>query len=122
MDRKWRLSHTKQCSNCPFRKDCDPYSIPNYTLENHLKLLENCNFDDISVEEQLAQMGNGIKIMSCHYHSESYCIGWIHNQLKNNIPLRMHLLDCENALDIAIEGEQHENFIDTLPKDYVQEN
>ena len=34
----WRLTHTKQCVNCPWKKSVDLSHIPNYSFKQHQKL------------------------------------------------------------------------------------
>lgn len=107
-----KLKHTKQCKNCPWRVDSDPNAIPGYDLEMHQDLDST-----IAVE---GAINPNIKAMACHDSPEDqqhHCIGWLVNQLGvgNNIVLRTQMLNCENAEDIEVFGEQHERFEDTLP-------
>lgn len=55
--------------------------------------------------------------MACHESHAAHCLGWLANQIGagNNIPLRIRMMDCENAGAIKLRGEQHERFEDTLP-------
>ena len=121
MPNTWKLKSTKQCQHCPWKKTSDPYDIPNgYSVEKHKKLRKTIA-DNIPVEEQLADMVNNkpLIIMTCHNYNDSHCIGWIHNQngRGNNIRLRMQMELCENADQIQLDGEQHETFEDTIPKE-----
>ena len=113
------LKSTKQCENCPWLKDSDPFSIPNYSIENHATL-RNTITDNVPVPKQIEQMANEepFRAMSCHAHSDTYCLGWVHNQIGtqgNNIRLRMELTMCDNANEIELAGEQHLTFDDTFP-------
>lgn len=112
---KKRLKRTVQCKTCPWKKNADPFKIPNgYSVDLH-KNLEKTIADPCRIS-----FGGGIKAMACHYSEpgeEDYCVGWLHNQLGvgNNIGLRIQMLHYENARDIQIVGEQHKCFNDTLP-------
>lgn len=57
-------------------------------------------------------------MMACHEIHDTPCVGWLVNQLGpgNNINLRMHIRHYENANELIVVGEQHENFEDTIPK------
>ena len=113
---KWKLKRTKQCAKCPWRKDVDPNQIPNgYDKAKHAALEKTiANPGDLSflASSELASM-------ACHETHDAHCIGWLMNQVGpgNNIGLRIHLLSCENFRDVRLEGEQHTNFEDTIPKD-----
>lgn len=111
---EWALKRTRQCAKCPWRVDVDPFDIPNgYDVDKHKKL------------EGTIAKGNGLAslfsrdlhIMACHETHDAHCIGWLMNQVgpANNIGLRIHMMDCTNASDIQLAGEQHERFEDTLP-------
>jgi hypothetical protein len=68
----------------------DPRSIPNgYSEEKH-RALESAiaRPGDLS-----ALVSNTIRIMACHGTHETYCIGWLVNQLGdgNNIALRLDM-------------------------------
>lgn len=109
----WRLKRTKQCAKCPWRKDVDPYDIPDgYDVEKHKALA--CTIADPG---SLANIGGTMKVMACHETEDAHCVGWLMNQLGpgNNIAMRFAMLDCENSRDIKLVGEQHERFEDTLP-------
>lgn len=115
MTETWRLKRTRQCDKCPWRKDADPYDIPNYSAPQHAALAST-----IAEHGSLSSSG---RVMSCHEHSSGdgvYCVGWLAHQLGqgNNIPLRMHMSSCENAGSIRLIGEQHETFEETLPDDW----
>lgn len=110
-----KLTRTKQCKSCPWKVDVDPYDIPNgYDVEKH-KALE-CTI------ARPGEMRLGVShAMACHHSevgNEQYCIGWLVNQLGvgNNIGLRLRMMQCENAKDIEVFGEQYERFEDTLPE------
>ena len=106
----WRLKRTAQCRHCPWRKDTDPFDIPNgYDVEKHKALINT-----------IAQPGEILHqrpAMACHETHDAHCVGWLVNQIGpgNNIPLRMRMSSCTNADKIRLRGEQHETFEDTLP-------
>lgn len=109
----WRLKRTKQCAKCPWRKDVDPYDIPDgYDVEKHKALA--CT---IAEPGSLEGIGGTIHVMACHETEDAHCVGWLANQLGpgNNIGMRFAMLNCENARDVKLVGEQHECFEDTLP-------
>lgn len=108
----WKLKRTTQCAKCPWRKDVDPYEIPNgYDVDKH-KALKSTIARDVcsSLRQQSA--------MACHETHDAHCIGWLINQLGlgNNIGLRIQMLSCENIKSLRTAGEQHSRFEDTLPK------
>lgn len=113
MRAKWKLKRVKQCSHCPWRKDVDPFDIPNgYDPEKHRAL-----------EKTIAEPGTISPVgaaMACHETEDAHCVGWLVNQLGrgNNIGLRIQMISCENAKFIQTVGEQHETFEDTLPEGY----
>ncbi len=112
----WKLRRTKQCAKCPWRKDVDPFDIPNgYDVEKHRNLSSTIAKDgDLS-----CLLAGKLSIMSCHEEHEAHCIGWLVNQAGrgNNLGLRMSLMSCENAKEIKTFGDQHERFEDTLPEE-----
>ena len=78
------------------------------------------NLDSTIADPGAINFGKGIKAMACHNSPEDqqyHCIGWLENQIGvgNNIGLRMQMLNCENADEVEVFGEQHERFVDTLP-------
>jgi hypothetical protein len=108
----WRLKRTQQCRACPWRVATDPArDIPNgYGIEKHRALAST-----------IATPGSWVDnphVMACHETEDSYCVGWLVNQLGdgNNIPLRIRMRDCENAGNIRLRGGQHGTFEDTLPE------
>jgi len=109
-----KLNRTKQCQNCPWKVDTDPYEIPHgYDVEKHRAL--SC-----TIARNGDLRGSNGRAMACHHSEvgkEEHCIGWLVNQLGvgNNIGLRLQMMHCENAKDIEVYGEQHERFEDTLP-------
>jgi hypothetical protein len=106
----WKLKKTKQCEKCPWRKQVNPYDIPDgYDIDKH-KALAKTIATDTEIRDTLVAM-------ECHETSEAHCIGWLHNQLGegNNLTLRLKMLSCSNR-DYEIIGEQHINFEDTIPK------
>jgi hypothetical protein len=111
----FRLERTEQCGKCPWRKDTDPHKIPNgYSVEKHQAL--SCTIAD--PEDLSILAAPQIHVMACHEEHESYCLGWLMNQLGagNNIALRISMMRCTNLRDVKLHGEQHEKFEDTLPK------
>ncbi|NES93296.1 hypothetical protein [Okeania sp. SIO2B9] len=83
-----KLSQTKQCSNCPWLQNSNPYQINGYCREDHIKL-ESTILSDVSPENQVLAMleGDDFQAMLCHHSKKdenNYCIGWLHNQLENN--------------------------------------
>lgn len=115
----WRLSRTRQCAHCPWRKDVDPFTIPNgYSVEKHRNLAGTIAPTDIMQQvEALASATEPQEVMACHETHDSHCIGYLANQLGpgNNLRLRVQMRNCENAHLIETVGEQHETFEDTLP-------
>jgi len=105
---------TKQCKKCPWKVSTNPHAIPDgYSCDLHKGL-----------HSTIAQPGDlsHNKAMACHHSpvgKEDYCIGWLHNQLGvgNNIALRMRMMSCYNINEMKVYGEQHQRFIDTLPKE-----
>ncbi len=113
---KFRLRRTKQCAKCPWRKDVDPFDIPNgYDPEKH-KALESTIATDV-----FSSFGQ-TNLMACHESKEGdedMCVGWMINQLGpgNNIGLRLKMYRCENMSEVEVFGEQHQRFEDTLPQE-----
>lgn len=110
----FRLKQTKQCQNCPWREDSDPYAISGYSLGMHQDL------ESTIAEPGAINLGQELKAMACHNSTEEkqfHCIGWLVNQLGdgNNIGLRVQMRNCTNAREIEVFGEQHQRFEDTLP-------
>jgi hypothetical protein len=117
---KWRLKRTAQCDKCPWKLSTDPHDIPNgYTPEKHSKLCGT--IAQAGAIEQTCDYLNGkpLRVMACHEEHTAHCIGWLKNQMGpgNNLRLRIAMLDCENLGEVTLDGKQHENFEDTLPKD-----
>ena len=117
----WSLTRTMQCVHCPWRKEVDPYDIPNgYSREKHRALCSTIaapgSLDTLYSDEPF-------RVMACHETENAYCIGWLSYQIGpgNNILLRMRMLHCTNAKEIRLRGEQHATFEETLPR-YVEEN
>lgn len=113
--KQFTLSRTKQCATCPWKVDSDTNNIPNYDASLH-EQLRNTIATEIRIK-----ISGVIQNMACHYSTDEdpqYCIGWLYNQLGsgNNIPLRIHFLQCTNASQIEVYGAQHQRFEDTLPK------
>lgn len=106
----WWLKRTQQCSKCPWFVGTNPREIPNgYSETKHAALCST-----IADPGSLRDTG---RAMACHETHDAHCIGWLVNQIGpgNNIPLRMRMIDCGNAREIKLRGEQHERFEDTLP-------
>jgi hypothetical protein len=109
-----KLKRTKQCNKCPWRIDVNPNDIPNgYTVDKHESLRKTIADKD----NPLCTISNK-HVMACHETQNAHCIGWLHNQLGegNNIALRISMMNCQNISDIKIQGKQHNNFDETLPK------
>lgn len=104
----------RQCAKCPWRKDVDPYTIPNgYDVEKHRALAGTIN-------SGLASIGPELRIFACHESKpgrEIHCVGWLANQLGpgNNLGLRIAAARDPSLTDFRLVGEQHECFEDTLP-------
>lgn len=113
----WRLKRTRQCVKCPWRKDVDARDIPNgYCIKKH-KALE-CTIADNGGEFMPSRLSErNMPVMACHETEDAHCLGWLSNQagIGNNIAVRLRLMSCENAGDIELVGEQHEDFYDTIP-------
>src|SRR5882762_3432085 len=110
-----KLSQTVQCAKCPWRKDVDPFDIPNgYDVEKHKALKST-----IAKPADLigALLSCEIRVMACHKDHAAHCVGWLANQLGpgNNIALRLQMMKCENVRALRTVGEQHETFEETLP-------
>lgn len=113
---KFKLPRTKQCAKCPWKVSTNPYEIPDgYCEVKHSKL-------DVTINSGIETIYSDVlHAMACHHSTgddKMYCVGWVHNQMGvgNNILLRLKMMNCENAKDIKVFGEQHKNFEDTLPK------
>lgn len=112
---KFKIPRTKQCAKCPWKTSTNPFEIPDGYCETKHKNLEN------TIAKEGEYNFEEMRAMACHHSTgedKMYCVGWLHNQLGdgNNIVLRIRMLDCENIDKLQIVGEQHKNFIDTLPK------
>lgn len=113
-DRK-RLKKTKQCAKCPWKKSTNPHDIPNgYSVKQHCDLKKTISDGGINI-------GSPLQVMACHEAKtgkEVYCIGWLMNQLGpgNNIALRIKMMQYD-LKSIKLDGEQHQRFEDTLPKE-----
>lgn len=109
----WKLKRTTQCAKCPWRKDVDPYDIPNgYSEEKHKAL--SC-----TIQSGLASVFTSNQhVMACHESHDAHCVGWLMNQIGpgNNIGLRIQMMKCANAGLVQLRGEQHETFEQTLPQ------
>lgn len=111
-----KLKRTVQCAKCPWKVATNPTEIPgDYSLELHKGLADTI--------AEPGSLQSTCRVMACHHampgdEVDHYCVGYLYNQLGvgNNIPLRLKMLSYANAKDIAIKGEQHQRFEDTLPK------
>lgn len=110
---KWKLKRTAQCAKCPWRKDVDPYDIPNGYCETKHRGLAST----IAKSGDLSGALDTLNAMACHETDDAHCVGWLMNQVGpgNNIGLRLRLMTCENIGKVRLVGEQHETFEDTLP-------
>lgn len=109
----FQLPRLVQCAKCPWRKDVNPHDIPNgYCPTKHANLKRTIAKDFTNV------FAKELHVMACHETHDSYCLGWLMNQLGpgNNIALRLRMRHCTNIGDVKLIGEQHETFEDTLPK------
>jgi hypothetical protein len=110
----WKLKRTTQCAKCPWHIGVNPHDIPNgYDVEKH-RALKNT----IAKQGDLSGLfSNTLRIMACHESHDAHCVGWLMNQIRqgNNIPLRLHMLSCENGRELRVIGEQYETFEKTLP-------
>lgn len=115
---RFKLERTVQCAKCPWKVSTNPHEIPDgYSVDLHKGLA-------CTIKSGMSSLGRSVVAMACHHSAhgkEDYCIGWLHNQLGvgNNIGLRIKMMNCENAGDIKIKGEQHQRFEDTLPNKHV---
>lgn len=112
---KWELKRTAQCAKCPWRVETDPHEIPNgYTVERHKALAST-----IATPGDLHGLVRGSPrvAMACHETHDAHCVGWLMHQAGrgNNLGLRLSLLQCTNADQLKLRGEQHTCFEDTLP-------
>lgn len=106
-----RLSHTQQCSTCPWKLGSTVSDIPNYEESRH-RGLDSTIADSLDWSDRTTNM-------SCHYAKDGeprYCIGWLSHQLGpgNNIGLRLQMLNCENIGDLVLDGPQVDSFDDTF--------
>ena len=106
----------RQCATCPWKvttvPDCD---IPNgYRVDLHKSLRG-------TIQTGLDSLfGSCLKAMACHYSQpgeEFACAGWLHHQLGvgNNIGVRLAVATGRMPVP-EVDGDQHQNFEDTLPK------
>lgn len=92
----WKLKRVMQCEKCPWRKDVDPYDIPNgYDRDKHAALAST-----IADPGSLAGlMCPTQKVMACHESQDAHCVGWLMNQLGrgNNIGMRLRIAKCNSS-------------------------
>ena len=116
MIKTFKLKRTIQCAKCPWKKEANPYEIPNgYCVKKHLALEKT-----IATDVTTNLTNNQFPVMACHNSdNDEYCVGWLHHQLGrgNNMVLRLKMMFCENIEELKTIGEQHKTFEDTLPKD-----
>lgn len=111
--KKWRLTHPKQCSTCPWKQGASTDEIPAYDPEQHEKLWNTI------AEPGLITTDDQIPTMACHHSQqgeERMCIGWLMNQVNqgNNIALRLMMLSCDNRKEIQLDGPQRSSFEETF--------
>lgn len=118
MLKTWKLKRTRQCAKCPWRKDVDARDIPNgYCIKKHRAL--ECTIDRSGGQFKASRLSErNMPVMACHDTTDAHCLGWLSNQvgIGNNIPLRLRMMSCENADQVVLVGEQHEDFNDTIPE------
>jgi Family of unknown function (DUF6283) len=119
---EWILKQPKQCRNCPWRKESDITTIPNYSEEQH-EALASTIADSEGEDNPLAP----IEMMACHNSTgtgeDIPCVGWMCNQLdRNNIGLRLMMLGCDNAGQLETLGQQFATLSDTLPRNRSKKN
>ena len=109
-----RRPREQQCAKCPWKVKTDPHQIPDgYSVEKHRKLKRTI------AEPGSCRFGSGGHVMACHESKpgeETYCLGWLANQLGpgNNIGLRLQMMDYDLSR-LKLNGKQHQRFEDTLP-------
>lgn len=106
----------KQCLSCPWRVACEPdKDIPRYDLELAKGLTR-------TIQSGIETMFQKVRhVMACHYSKpgdEFVCAGWLHNQIGpgNNLGVRLAVMTGQHPVPV-VDGEQHENYEDTLPCD-----
>lgn len=116
---KRRVESVKQCKSCPWRINCEPDNdIPNYSRELAKGLTR-------TIQSGLATMHQKVRhVMACHYSKpdeEFACAGWLYNQIGvgNNFGVRLDVMNGKYPAPI-VDGEQHENYEDTLPCSVVE--
>ncbi len=110
-----KLVRTVQCAKCPWKVSTNPHEIPDGYCE-----IKHSNLADTIAKDLSYDLSKPLQAMACHHSKgddKMFCVGWLNHQLGvgNNIPLRLKMLNYENAKDIKIIGEQHKKFEDTLP-------
>ena len=107
----------KQCAKCPWRKDVNPFDIPDgYCPMKHANLKETI------ADPEVIRISGDLRIMACHESKvgrESPCVGWLAHQLGpgNNLLLRLRAIGDPSLADLVLVGDQHETFEDTLPRE-----
>ena len=110
-----KLKRTTQCLKCPWRKDVNPFEIPDgYSIERHRALK-----DTIATPGDLSNAFSDepMRVMACHETQDAHCVGWLVNQLGdgNNLGLRIVMRGCPNLHRLRTIGEQHATFDETVP-------
>ena len=71
MANKKKLKLTKQCKLCPFKVCVDPYDIPNYKRDQHVRLVHTIAEQGNPIEFfQRFQKSRQIRMMACHGSTE----------------------------------------------------
>ena len=110
---KARTKPRKQCGKCPWKKNTDPFEIPNGYSEDRHRGLKNT----------VAEPGRPcdvLHLMACHdtpVGEEKPCVGWLINQLGvgNNITLRLRVTFGQIDGNVETTGPQHATLEDTFP-------
>jgi hypothetical protein len=118
VSKEFKLKRTQQCEKCPWKVTTDPNEIPRgYDPAKHANL--KGTIAQGGAVEQVCEYLNQkpIRIMACHEEHDAHCIGWLMHQLGrgNNLRLRILMSDCTNLGDVKLDGEQHQEFENTLP-------
>lgn len=104
------IIRTKQCGNCPWKKDSNLDKIPEYDRLKHLDLATTI--------AEPGSLDSSFDTMGCHesFEGDELCVGWLVNQIGvgNNIPLRIRMMQCSNAKDLEVFGEQFQTFEEML--------
>ena len=112
--RKAPKSARRQCEKCPWKVSTNPNEIPNGYCEKKHRAL------DSTISRGRMNLGSSLKMMACHetkVGKELPCVGWLAYELGpgNNLGLRLAVFRGQVDANFELDGEQHENFEDTLP-------